>query len=79
MAEDPEAAAVELLEVAGGERGADGAELLAELRPEHRQVRLHVQLRRVDLAELDVLDAELLAHLPGVALGERRALDDEPA
>ena len=31
------------------------------------------------MAELDLLDAELLAQLAGVALGERRSLDDEPA
>ena len=42
----------ELLELARLQRGADGAELLAELRPEHGQVRLHAQLR-IDVAELD--------------------------
>ena len=79
MAEDAEAAAVRLLELARGERGADCAELLAELRAEHRQVRLHVELRRLDIAELDLLDAQLLAQLVDVPGCERRALDDEPA
>ena len=51
----------ELLELAGRERRPHGAELLAEPRPEHRQVRLHVQLRRLDRAELDLLDAQLVA------------------
>ena len=40
-------------------------------------MRLHVQLGRVDVAELDLLDPQLLAQLLRVALGERRALDDE--
>ncbi len=48
VAEDAEAPAVELLELARRERGAHGAELLAELRPERRQVRLHVELDRLD-------------------------------
>src|SRR5204862_614078 len=72
-----EAAAVELFDLAGLERPADGAELLAELRPEHRQVRLHAQLARVDLPELDLLDAQLLGdlvHMGGHAVG---ALHDE--
>ena len=42
-------------------------------------MRLHVQLGRLDWAELDLLDTELLAQLVGVARGERRTLDDEPA
>ena len=78
VAEDAEAAALELLELARGERGPHRAELLAELRAEHRQMRLHVQLRRLDVAELDLLHAQLLAQLVGVARRERRALDDEP-
>ena len=69
---------VELLELARGERGPDRAELLAELRAEHRQVRLHVQLGRLDVAELDLLHAQLVAQLVRVTRGERRALDDEP-
>ena len=53
VAEDTEAPAVELLELAGRERGTNGAELLAELRPERGQVRLHVELDGFDVAELD--------------------------
>src|SRR6266516_3037916 len=60
---DPEAAVVELFEASGLERGTNGGELLAELRAEDRQVRLHAQLARVDLAELDFLDAQLLCDL----------------
>ena len=41
-------------------------------------MRLHVQLGRVDVAELDLLHAQLLAQLLRVTLGERRTLDDEP-
>ena len=63
VAEDAEAPTLELLELAGRERGANGAELLAELRPERRQVRLDVELDRLDLAELDLLDAELVGDL----------------
>ena len=74
-----EAAARQLLEVTGRERRAHGAQLLAELRAEHRQVRLHVQLRRLDAAELDLLDAQLVAELVRMRLGERRAFDDEAA
>ena len=78
VAEDAEAAALELLELARRESGAHGAELLAELRAERRQVRLHVQLGRLDRAELDLLDAQLLTHSSAWASRERRALDDEP-
>src|SRR5207249_12084743 len=67
---DAEAAAVELLEAPGLERGANGGELLAELRAEDRQVRLHAQLARVDGAELDVLDAQLLCDLAGMRRGQ---------
>ncbi len=52
---------VELLELSRCERRAHGAELLAELRAEHRQVRLHAELRRLDRAELDLLHPQLLA------------------
>ena len=72
------AAALELLERARLQRGAHRAELLAELRPEHRQVRLDAQLG-IDRAELDLLHAQLLGDLVGVRGGERRALDDDPA
>ena len=65
VAGDAEAAAVELLELAGLQSGAHGAELLAEPRPEHGQVRLHPQLG-VDVAELDLLDPELLGDLVGM-------------
>ena len=44
-------------EVARVERRAHRAELLAELRPEHREVRLDAELCRLDLAELDLLHA----------------------
>ncbi len=47
-----EPAAAELLELARLERLLHGAEVLPELRPEHRQVRLHAQLG-VDLVERD--------------------------
>ena len=57
VAEDAEAAALELLELARRESGADGAELLAELGAEHGKMRLHVQLGRLDVAELDLLHA----------------------
>ena len=49
------------------------AQRRAELGPEHRQVRLHAQLGRLDLAEVDLLDAQLLGDLVGVALGARGA------
>ena len=61
MADDAEAAAVELLELARGERRPDRAELLAEPRAEHRQVRLHAQLGGLDVAEHDLLHPQLLA------------------
>ena len=79
MAGRPEAAARQLLELAGRERGPHRAELLAELGAERRQVRLHVQLGRLDATELDLLDAQLVAELVRVRLRERRALDDEAA
>ena len=60
---DLEPAAVELLELAARELLADRAEPRAELRPEHRQVRLHAQLRRLDLSEHDLLDAKLVGDL----------------
>ena len=72
-------APVRLLELARLERRAHRAELLAELRPEHGQVRLHAELGRLDVAELDLLHAQLLADLVHMPLRERRALDDEPA
>ncbi len=77
VAEHPEAAALELLELAGRESGTDGAELLAELGAEHRQVRLHVQFGRVDVTELDLFHAQLLAKLVHMPPRERGALDDE--
>ena len=60
------------------ERLLHRAEILAELRPEHRQVRLHAQLR-VDRVEHDLLHAHLVGDLVRVRLRARRALDDEPA
>src|SRR5207249_5717173 len=74
---DAEAAAVELFEASGLERGTNGGEFLAELRAEDRQVRLHAQLARVDGAELDVLDAQLLCDLARVRRGRVGALDDQ--
>src|SRR4051812_21921268 len=41
VAEHPEAAALELLELTGAKCGLNRAELLPQLRPEHRQVGLH--------------------------------------
>ena len=67
VAVDLEAAAVELLELAALQPLADVAQRRAELRAEHRQVRLHAQLRRLDVAELDLLDAQLVGDLVGVA------------
>src|SRR6185437_16247585 len=61
------------------ERGAYGAELLAELGPEHGQVRLDAQLARVDLAELDALHAQFLGDLGRVARDVVGTLDDEAA
>ena len=51
----------------------------AELRPEQRQVRLDAQLGGLDLAELDLLDAQLVGDLVGVRRRARRAGDDQPA
>jgi hypothetical protein len=48
----------------------------AELRAEHRQVRLHLQSRGLDLAELDLLDTQLVGDLVGVPLRARGARDD---
>ena len=73
-----EASVRELLELARGERQPHGAELLAELRAEQRQIRLHAQLDRLDGAELDVLHAQLVRHLIAVPV-EGRPFDDEPA
>ncbi len=75
---DLEPAAVELLELAALQPLAHVAKRGAELRPEHRQVRLHAQLGRLDLAELDLLDAQLVGDLVGVPVRDvRRARDDE--
>ena len=79
VAGDADAAVRELLEVARLERGAHRAQLLPELRPEQRQVRLHAQLARLDVPEGDVAHAELVRDLVRVALRARRALDDERA
>src|SRR5262249_36855154 len=76
---DPQAATLELLELAGLELRAHRPELLAELRAKEREVRLHAELRRLDRPELDLLDAQLVADLPRVRLGGGRALHDEPA
>ncbi len=54
---DSEAAAVELVELAARERLAHVTQCRAELRAEQRQVRLHAELARLDVAELDLLHA----------------------
>ena len=72
-------AAVHLLEVTRLERRAHRAELPSELGPEQGKVRLHAQLGRLDVTELDLLHAQLLADLVRVRLGERGALYHEPA
>ena len=81
VAGDAEAAAVELLELAAlRARSRTSRSSSAELRAEHRQVRLHAELARLDLAELDLLDAQLVGDLVRVrSRARRRALDDEPA
>src|SRR4051812_1315510 len=79
VAVDTEAPFAELLELPRLERGPDRAELLSELRAQHREVRLHSQLARVDLAELDTLHAQLLGDLGGVVGDGIGALDDETA
>ena len=76
MGVDAEATTFELLEVAGLEGRADRPQLLAELRPQHRQIRLHPQLARVDRAELDVLHAQLLRDLACVRGDPVGALHD---
>ena len=57
VAGGPETAARKLLVLARLERRPHGAELLAELRAEHREVRSHVELARLDRPELHVADA----------------------
>src|SRR5204863_7491409 len=74
----PEPAIRQLLELAGRERFPHRAELLAELGPQLRQVRLHLQLDRLDRAELDVLDAQLVGDFLEMTV-EARPFDDEPA
>src|SRR5262249_3456229 len=69
----PDASARQLLELARGERLTHRPELTAELRPEHRQVRLDPQLDRLDRPEFDVLDAQLVRDLFLMAV-EARAL-----
>src|SRR5581483_12522287 len=73
-----DAPARQRLELARGERGANRAELLSELRAEHRQVGLDPHVGRLYLAELDLLDAQLVADLIGVARSAAHALRDEP-
>src|SRR5947199_364524 len=65
---DLEAPAVELLEVAARESLSHFAQRGAETRAEGREVRLHLQLGRLDLPELDVLDAQLVGDLISVSL-----------
>ncbi len=74
-----ERAVRELLEVAGLERRPDCPELPPELRPEQRQVRLDAQLARVDLAERNLANTELVGDL--VRMGRRTcgALHDQGA
>src|SRR3972149_570955 len=47
-----------LLELARHERGANGPELLPELRPEQPEVRLYAELARIDLPQGDIFDAQ---------------------
>ena len=72
MSRDLEAAVGQLLEVARRERLAHGAELLAELRAELRQVRLHPELDRLDGPELDLLHPQLVGDLVDMAVEARR-------
>ena len=60
------------------ERLLHRAQLLAEPRPEHRQVRLHAQLGASTRPKRDVLHAHLVGDLVGVRCRAARALDDEP-
>ena len=76
---DPEAAGLELVELAAGEGFAHVAQRRAELRPQHRQVRFHPELARIDVAEFDLFHAQLLSDLVGVRAGPVRAGDDDPA
>src|SRR5262249_53123396 len=71
------ASALEVLELPRVERRPHGAELLAELRPKHGKVWLDAHLHRLDRGELDLLAAQLLSNLVGVALREAGALHDE--
>ena len=73
VAVDLEAPAVELLELARARALAHVAQRRAELRAEHGQVRLHAQLGRLDVAELDLLDAQLVRDLVGVRRARRGA------
>ena len=79
MTEHPEALVSELLELTGCERGAHADEILAQLRAEHGQVRLHDQRGRADRTEHDLLDAQLLSDLVRVDLSPWRALHEQPA
>ena len=60
------------------ERLAHGAELLAEPRSEHGQVRLAPGAPASTGVEVDVLHPQLVARSRPRGSGERRALDDEP-
>ena len=74
-----EATSRELLEVAGLERGPSRSQLPAELRPEHREIRLDAKLARLDLAERDLLDTKLLGDLVHMGPNQQCALDDQGA
>ncbi len=80
MAVDLEAPSVELLELAPLERSAHLAQGGAELRPEHREVRLDAKLGSLDIAERHVSHTQLVCDLVRVAVRRRRcAGNDEPA
>ena len=75
---DLEAAVRQLFELAALQALPHLTERRAELRAEHRQIRLDAQLRRLDIAELDLLHAQLLRDLVDMPACERGTGDDEP-
>ena len=76
MAVHPNAAACELVELARRKCSANRSELLAELGPENGKVWSHPYLERIDRAELDILDAQLVTDLLSVGLRRLGPLHD---